>query len=275
MKTKKISNTVILIVAVVFLIFWLFPYLYLLSSSCKTNAGVISIPAYFFPKKLSIENFKVLFGRIPVFKYIGNSLFCAFVSTMIAVFLGSLSAYAIARSVSQYATFFLILVLALKMIPISSIAVPIYEIVTSIGLYDTRFALVIVYAATNMPFVMWTMLSFYKGIPQTLDEAACIDGASNFTTFWRIIIPICAPGIATAFIFTLLLGWNDFLLSLLLTSMNAKTFTVSLSEFLSAYSLDLGPMCAGALIFSFPVILISIFAQRYIVGGMTAGAVKE
>ena len=149
-----------------------------------------------------------------------------------------------------------------------------HEIICNLGLYDTKIALIIVYAAVNMPFVMWTMLSFYEGIPSTLDEAAYVDGATSLQTFRRIILPICMPGLATAFIFTLFLAWNDFLLSLLLTSMNAKTFTVGLAGFLSAYNQDLGPMCAGAFLFSFPVMILSMFAQRYIVQGMTAGAVK-
>ena len=118
------------------------------------------------------------------------------------------------------------------------------------------------------------MLSFYEGIPTTLDEAAYMDGASSLQTFKKVILPICKPGLATAFIFTLFLAWNDFLVSLLLTSTNAKTFTVGLAGFLSAYNLDLGPMCAGAFLFSFPVMAISLAAQRYIVQGMTAGAVK-
>lgn len=160
------------------------------------------------------------------------------------------------------------------MIPTSSIVVPIYELICNIGLYDTRIALIIVYAAINMPFVIWTMLSFYEGIPTTLDEAAYVDGATSFQTFRKIILPICKPGLATAFIFTLFLAWNDFLVSLLLTSTRAKTFTVGLAGFLSAYNLDLGPMCAGAFLFSFPVMIISLSAQRYIVQGMTAGAVK-
>ena len=162
----------------------------------------------------------------------------------------------------------------LKMIPTSSIVVPIYELICDLGLYDTQLALIIVYAAVNMPFVMWTMLSFYEGIPTTLDEAAYVDGASSLQTFRKVILPICTPGLATAFIFTLFLAWNDFLLALLLTSTNAKTFTVGLAGFLSAYNLDLGPMCAGAFLFSFPVMIISLAAQRYIVQGMTAGAVK-
>ena len=121
---------------------------------------------------------------------------------------------------------------------------------------------------------MWTMLSFYEGIPTTLDEAAYVDGASSLQTFRKVILPICTPGLATAFIFTLFLAWNDFLVALLLTSMKAKTFTVGLAGFLSAYNLDLGPMCAGAFLFSFPVMILSMLAQRYIVQGMTAGAVK-
>jgi multiple sugar transport system permease protein len=257
-----------------FLVGWLFPYLYLISSSFKPKAEVVSIPPRFFPTVFSVENFLLLFDRLPVLKYIGNSLFCAVVSTFIAVILGSLSAYAIARSATRFSVALVVLILCLKMIPTSSIAVPIYEIITGFGLYDTQFALIIVYAAINMPFVMWTMMSFYQGIPVTLDEAACIDGANSLTTFHRIILPICAPGIATSAIFTLFLAWNDFLLSLLLTSMKAKTFTVGLSEFLSAYSMDLGPMCAGAFLFSFPVMILSMVAQKYIVHGMTSGAVK-
>lgn len=176
--------------------------------------------------------------------------------------------------VSKLSVMLVVLVLCLKMIPTSSIVVPIYDLVCKLGLYDTRIALIIVYAAINMPFVMWTMLSFYEGIPTTLDEAAFMDGASSLTTFRKVILPICKPGLATAFIFTLFLAWNDFLVALLLTSTNAKTFTVGLAGFLSAYNLDLGPMCAGAFLFSFPVMIISLAAQRYIVQGMTAGAVK-
>ena len=167
-----------------------------------------------------------------------------------------------------------VLVLCLKMLPTSSIVVPVYELICRLRLYDTRIALIIVYAAINMPFVMWTMLSFFEGIPTSLDEAAYIDGASSLQTFTRVILPICKPGLTTAFIFTLFLAWNDFLVSLLLTSTRAKTFTVGLAGFLSAYHLDLGPMCAGALLFSFPVMVISMAAQKYIVQGMTSGAVK-
>lgn len=270
----KTRSVVLGCVAALFTCAWLFPYIYVVCCSFKPGSEVIAVPPSFFPKELSIENFVDLFVRMDALKYLFNSIFAALASTLIAVVLGALAAYAIQRSGAKLSVVLVVLILCLKMIPTSSISVPIYELICDMGLYDTRIALVIVYAAVNMPFVMWTMLSFYEGVPTSLDEASYVEGASSFQTFWKIILPICKPGLATAFIFTMFLAWNDFLLSLLLTSVNAKTFTVGLAGFLSAYNLDLGPMCAGAFIFSFPVLVISVFAQKHIVQGMTAGAVK-
>ena len=260
--------------SVILTVGWLFPYIYVICCAFKPGSEVSAVPPKFFPKVFSIENFSGLLERMDAMKFLFNSLTVALISTIIALILGSLAAYAIQRSGAKLSVLLIVLVLCLKMIPTSSIVVPIYELICNLGLYDTKIALIIVYAAINMPFVMWTMLSFYEGVPTTLDEAAYMDGANSLQTFWRVILPICKPGLATAFIFTLFLAWNDFLVALLLTSTNAKTFTVGLAGFLSAYNLDLGPMCAGAFLFSFPVMIISLAAQKYIVQGMTAGAVK-
>lgn len=260
--------------SVILTVGWLFPYIYVICCAFKPGSEVIAVPPKFFPRVFSIENFSGLLERMDAMKFLFNSLTVALISTIIALILGSLAAYAIQRSGAKLSVLLIVLVLCLKMIPTSIIVVPIYELICNLGLYDTKIALIIVYAAINMPFVMWTMLSFYEGVPTTLDEAAYMDGANSLQTFWRVILPICKPGLATAFIFTLFLAWNDFLVALLLTSTNAKTFTVGLAGFLSAYNLDLGPMCAGAFLFSFPVMIISLAAQKYIVQGMTAGAVK-
>ena len=228
---KNLGKKIAVIVSIVLTIFWLFPYIYVICCSFKPGAEVIAGPPSFFPKVFSVENFSGLFERMSAGYYLINSLTTALCSTLIALLLGSLAAYAIQRSGAKLSVCLVVLILCLKMIPTSSIIVPIYELICNIGLYDTKIALIIVYAAVNMPFVMWTMLSFYEGIPTTLDEAAYVDGASSLQTFSRIILPICTPGLATAFIFTLFLAWNDFLISLLLTSTNAKTFTVGLAGF--------------------------------------------
>lgn len=273
-KKSEIGKKIGIILSVVLTIGWLFPYIYVICCAFKPGSEVIAVPPRFFPKNLSVENFSGLLERMDVSTFLFNSLSTALLSTIIALILGSLAAYAIQRSGAKLSVLLVVLVLCLKMIPTSSIVVPIYELICNLGLYDTKIALILVYAAINMPFVMWTMLSFFEGIPSTLDEAAYVDGASSLQTFRKVILPICKPGLATAFIFTLFLAWNDFLVALLLTSTNAKTFTVGLAGFLSAYNLDLGPMCAGAFLFSFPVMIISLAAQKYIVQGMVAGAVK-
>ena len=154
--------------SVILTVCWLFPYIYVICCSFKPGTEVIAVPPSFFPKVFSVESFSDLLQRMDALKYLLNSLSVSLASTIIALFLGALAAYAIQRSGAKLSIVLVVLVLCLKMIPTSSIVVPIYELICNLGLYDTRIALVIVYAAINMPFVMWTMLSFYEGIPTTL-----------------------------------------------------------------------------------------------------------
>ena len=265
----RFVRVTLLILTLLLSALFLFPYVFLALSSFKPAQEVITIPPTFFPKTFSIENYQEMYNYINVEKSLLNSFVSAFGSTAIAVLLGALSAFALVRANSKLSAILLAMVFFLKMIPLSAIAVPIYRIITSVGLYDTRIALVIVLAATNMPLVIWIMIGFFQSVPVSLDEAACVDGASSLATFFRVILPVSVPGIATAGILTLFLSWNDFLLSLMLTSTNAKTFTVSLSEFLLGYQINLGPMTAASFLFSFPIIILAIFAQKYIIQGLS------
>ena len=174
-KGNSIKLKIAVIISIIITIFWLLPYIYVICCSFKPGSEVIAVPPSFLPKSFSVENFTQLFVRMNAGGYLLNSLITAVCSTIIAVILGSLAAYAIQRSGAKLSVGLVVLILCLKMIPTSSIAVPIYEIICNMGLYDTRIALIIVYAAVNMPFVMWTMLSFYEGVPSTLDEAAYVD----------------------------------------------------------------------------------------------------
>ncbi len=272
---RTVGRGLLLLGTLAMLALFLFPYGFLAMSSFKEAREVISIPPTFFPKTLSVENYREMSSYINIGRSALNSVVAAFGSTLIAVVLGSLSAFALVRARTKLSAVLLAMVFFFKMIPLSAIAVPIYRIITGLGLYDTRLALVMALAATNMPLVIWIMIGFFQSVPVSLDEAAAIDGAGPFTTFFRVILPVSIPGVVTAGIFTLFMAWNDFLLSLMLTSTNAKTFTVSLSEFLGSYQINLGPMTAASFLFSFPVIILAIIAQKYIVKGLTAGAVKE
>jgi multiple sugar transport system permease protein len=263
------------IITTILALLFISPYIYIILTSFKPSAEAISPSPTFFPRELSVENYIGMFEKMPVIHYFMNSFVSAAVSTILAVFLGALAAYGLSRFSSKIGNLFLLITLCVRMIPMISIAIPMYMIINGIGLIDTRLALIITYTAINVPFAIWLMMGFFKNIPKEFDEAARIDGCNIFTAFIKVILPVSLPGLATTAIFCFMLAWNDFLFALLLTSTNAKTATVGISEFLTAYNLDLGPMTAAAVSFSLPVMIFSIIVQRYIVSGMTLGAVKE
>ena len=274
-KDDSIWIILMYVLAIIFLLAFIFPYLYMLFSSFKPSHDVISVNPTFLPNAWSLENYRKVFETSDMGLYFGNSFIAAAVSTLICLLLGSLASYAISRTaMSRFSGILLIVVLCLKMIPMSSIVVPIYSLVQQFGMYDYLPVLCVVYAGVNMPFVLWMMISFFKDVPVDLDEAAAVDGAGPFTAFVKVILPVVTPSLISTGIFTFLLAWNDFLVALLLTSSQAKTVPVALSEFLTSYNLDLGPMTSAAVLFSLPVIVISFFLQRYLVSGMLAGSVK-
>ncbi|WP_017473611.1 carbohydrate ABC transporter permease [Amphibacillus jilinensis] len=272
---RKNNKNIIGIFTVVLALLFISPYIYIVLTSIKPSSDAISSSPTFFPRQLSLENYVTMFNQMPIIRYFLNSFTTASISTILAVFLGALAAYGLSRFSSKTGHAFLLLTLCVRMIPMISIAIPMYIIINVMGLIDTRIALIITYTAINVPFSIWLMIGFFNNIPKEFDEAARIDGCNVFSAFIKVILPVSLPGLATAAIFCFMLAWNDFLFALLLTSTNAKTATVGISEFLTAYNLDLGPMTAAAVSFSLPIMVFSILVQRYIVSGMTLGAVKE
>ncbi|MCA1042518.1 carbohydrate ABC transporter permease [Bacillus infantis] len=272
---RKLWTVFIITASCLFALMFMGPYIYLLLTSLKPSAEAVSAPPTLWPSRFSLENYKNMFEYLPIAKYFLNSFLAAGASTILSVFLGSLAAYGISRFTSATGSYFLLFTLVIRMVPMISIAIPMYMIIKSMGILDTQLALILVYTSLNVPFAIWLLIGFFDSIPKELDEAARVDGCSWLGSFIKVILPNSLPGIATASIFTFMLAWNDFLFSLLMTSTKAKTATVGISEFLTAYNLDLGPMTAAAISFSLPVMIFSFFVQRYIVSGMTLGAVKE
>ncbi len=272
---RKLWTVFIITASCLFALMFMGPYIYLLLTSLKPSAEAVSAPPTLWPSRFSLENYKNMFEYLPIAKYFLNSFLAAGASTILSVFLGSLASYGISRFTSATGSYFLLFTLVIRMVPMISIAIPMYMIIKSMGILDTQLALILVYTSLNVPFAIWLLIGFFDSIPKELDEAARVDGCSWLGSFIKVILPNSLPGIATASIFTFMLAWNDFLFSLLMTSTKAKTATVGISEFLTAYNLDLGPMTAAAISFSLPVMIFSFFVQRYIVSGMTLGAVKE
>ncbi|AJY77315.1 carbohydrate ABC transporter permease [Paenibacillus beijingensis] len=269
------ATAVVMFITALFAAAFLFPYLYLILSSLKRPEEVISSSPTIVPSVFTLDNFRTMFDVLPIVSYFGNSFMTSICSTAISVFLGSMAAYGLSRLHSRLGNLFIMLTLGVRLVPLISVAVPMYRIINRLGLYDTKLALVLVYTSINIPFVIFMMIGFFDGLPKELDESARVDGCGRFGAFMKIILPISLPGLATTAIFGYMLSWNDFLMALMMTSTSAKTVPVGLSEFLTAYNLDLGPMTAAAVTFSLPVMLFSFAIQRYIVSGITMGAVKE
>ncbi|NGM83469.1 carbohydrate ABC transporter permease [Paenibacillus sp. 7124] len=274
-RKHRLRHLLFFIVACGFLCLSLFPYLYLLFSSFKTPSEVISSNPAFFPSRYTLDNYLAMFRQLSIATYFGNSFITAAFGTLLSVFLGAMASYGLTRFSSKIGNLFLVFTLGVRMIPLISVAIPLYRIIGEIGLMDTKLALILIYTSINIPFVIWMMLGFFDSLPKELDESARVDGCGMLGAFIRIILPISLPGLATTGIFSFMLSWNDFLFGLLFTSTSAKTVPVGISEFLTAYNLDLGPMTAAATLFSLPVMLLSFFMQNYIVREMTMGAVKE
>lgn len=195
--------------------------------------------------------------------------------TVIALVFGSLAAYALIRLRFPFRQTMLIGILGTRMIPEISLVIPLYLFATRFGLFNTPTILVITYLSFALPFAIWLMAAFFDTIPVELEDAARMDGCNRLETLWRIILPISAPGLVSTGLFVFLTAWDEFFFALILTStVSAKTVPVAIAEFTGRYVVDVGGMMTGGVLAAIPPVLLSLIFQRYIVSGLTAGAVK-
>lgn len=274
MMKKRYAQAAVILASLMVLTVFLLPYLNMAFTSLKPAPEVFRVPPRFLPSSIRFGSYARMVDYLPFTLYLRNSLTVALLSTFISVFVGAFGAYSFSRYVFPFRNFFFLLTLCTRMIPQIVIGVPIYIFFRKLGFIDNILSLVLVNTAFNIPFVIWLMRSFLEGVPGEIDEAAQIDGCSRISTFIRIILPISAPGLATTAIFCFMYSWNEFLFALLLTASKAKTMPVGISEFITIWSIEWGPMAATAVSFSIPVIVFSLFVQRYMVTGLTLGAVK-
>lgn len=272
--TRKSSRALLWIVLIVTVVLYGFPFLFMLSTSFKAPLETIAVPPKLLPSQWTGANYVAAVSRDGVIASILNSVLTALLSTGISLVLAVPAAYAVTRFRTGYGKVFIILALVMRMVPPIVIGVPMVQIFQSVGLYDTSFALAIAHTTISLPLTIWLMASFFESVPWELEEAAKLDGASLLGTLWRVVLPVTAGGIAVAAIFAFLASWNEFLFSLLLTSFRSQTTPIVIANFQTQFGLDWGPMTALAVLYSVPVILLTLLLQRHIVAGMTMGAVK-
>jgi len=266
-RRRKIKGLILDILIAVVVIGCIFPFVWMIMTSIKTRVQTIDPSVWFFHPTL--ENYRAIFQKRDMFMYINNSLMVVALTTLASVVLGTFAAYGLARFQFNRKEDVAYWILSLR------IVIPFFLLGRFIGLLDTHILLVIVYMSFNIPFTIWMMRGFIEDIPRELEEAAWVDGCSRFQAIRRIIFPLIAPGVAATAIFCVIQSWNEFSLAFFLTSFNARTVPTTVTFFLSVLGVIWGEMASVGVVATIPVLIFALIVQKYLVRGLTFGAIKS
>ena len=271
----------LLTLPVLFFIF--FPILWLVSASLSTQVELFAVPPHWIPQHPTLQNYLDIFfpsgaaSSVPrtLAVSIWNSFKIASAVTVICLVIGSLAAYALVRIPFRFNHTIQIGILGTRMIPEVSLVLPLFIIASSLALINKPSVLIITYLRFALPFAIWMMAAFFQTVPIELEEAARLDGCTRLQILFKVVMPISVPGLISTAMFTFLLAWDEFFYALIFTStLDATTAPVAIAEFIGRYAVNITGMMAGGVLVALPPILLAFLFQRYIVSGMTAGAVK-
>ena len=280
-KPGLLEQVLTYIAAIVVFIVIVAPLAWLFISSISTQNELLSVPIHWIPEQPTFERYQqVIYATgtdvAAVFRRsMINSFIVATGVTALCLSFGTLAAYSFARMSNAGHGPLINVVLFAYMIPAIMLVVPLYSVLQSLGLINTLTGLILVYSALIMPFAIWVMRGFFQTIPRELEEAAMTDGATRLMALVRIVLPISLPGLVATGLLCFLMSWEEFLIALIFTSSpSAKTIPVAIAEFTGRHAIDFGMMATGGMIAAIPPVLIAIVFQRYLVSGLTSGAVK-
>lgn len=278
---SRTKNILIWLVTFTVMLIICMPGLWIILSAFRTNGEILTKPAIWIPENLSFDNFRGIFGYgenvigVPVSSYFINSLVISITSTFLALLIGMTGGYAFARyQFPGKSTTFLWIMLS-RTVPGIALSLPIFIIWSRLGIIDTKFGVILVYTAINVPFTIWLTEGFFRQVPRDLNEAGQIDGCTPWQAFWKIEFPLAKSGIASAGIFAFLTSWNEYALASQLTrSTDSKTLTVGLMDFTAQFTIDWAGMCAMAVIIIIPALILTFLVQKHLIAGLTFGGVK-
>ena len=270
--TKLIFLSLSLIIII--LVFF-FPFFWIITSSFKSPEEIISTSTTIIPRSFTLEHYNKILFNSDFFIYLKNSLIVSFFSMIFSIILSVSAAYGLHKLKFYGNKFVEYSLLVTYAFPGVILLVPIYLLFAKVNLLNSYFALIIVNVLFATPFAVWMLKAFFKLIPNEIEEAAYIDGASRYVVISRIIVPLAAPGIASVAIFCFIISWTEYLFaSILISGDDLKTLPVGLAGIVRQYQIDWGFLLSGAVLASLPVILLFVFIGKYFVSGLTEGAVK-
>jgi multiple sugar transport system permease protein len=266
------SNIAKTVFAVVLCLISVFPVFWTFLTSIKQPVDQFAMPPIWIFNPTS-QNYINVFNKQPFIKYFIDSSIISISATIIIIFFGSLAAYSISRYQNK-GQIMAKLVLVLRILPPVAIILPIFILFKTYGLLDSYIGLILLYSAFNLPFGIWLLIGFFQDLPIELEEAGMVDGCSKFTAMWKIIFPLCKPGLAATSILCLIQCWNEYLFALILCSFNVKTLPLGVAEFVQEHQILWGEMTAAAICIMLPIFIFGMFIQKHLMRGLTTGAIK-
>lgn len=253
-------------------LFFLLPLIWILRTSLITKVEAYQIPPK-WDAKFTLDNYISIFNDNPFGHYFVNSFGIALITTLIAILIGAMASYWIARRPGESGRI-KVSILTTQMIPPVVMVIPLSLLIKSAGIDDTWFALILAYLTFNLPYVIWILISFFESVPQELDEACEIDGCTPIRAYFSVVLPLAAPGIMATAVYSFIVAWNEFMFALNLTGLKTRTLPVAIANLETQQGVMIAELCASTIIAILPVVFLSIFIKKYLVNGLTFGSVK-
>ena len=270
-RKRRLKDILYFVLVALIVIPFLFPFFWMVVSSLKTNAYITSVPpAWRFTP--TVLHYVGVFEEHDFSHYILNSAVIAFGSTLFSLLLGLPAAYSIARFKQ---TKMALAILVARIVPGITFLIPWFILFSRLRMVDTYTSMILAHMLVGLPFIIWVMTPFFEGLPVELEQAAMIDGATRQGAFFRVLLPLTGPGVITSSILSFVFYWNNFMFGVVLTGAKTKTLPVAVFNFMAYSEINWGGLMAAAVTITLPVIVIALVAQKYIIQGLTAGAVKE
>jgi multiple sugar transport system permease protein len=270
-----LSTVLFYVFLVTFVLVSVAPLLWIFKMSIVTKTELFASPPTILPHTPTSAEYAQIFGDPAFQQALVNSTIIASVTTVICLFFGSLTAYAIARMRFQFKNTVMTLILAISFFPAVAIIAPLFMQFTAVGLINTYWSVIITDTVFALPLTIWLLVAFFRELPRDLEDAAKVDGATTMQAFRKVIVPLAAPGVFTTAILTFIYAWNEFLFAnTFLFDPSTQPVTVVIPNFATIYTVDYGAQAAAAVVVTVPLVIMVLIFQRRIVSGLTAGAVK-
>jgi len=273
---RRVAHLAIYAILVAVTIIMLFPVAWMLTVSVRPNVEVMKIPPDWIPALFTLEPYKKVLNSTRYLKTFANTYFVALAVTLFSLFIGAMAAYALARFRFKGQRMVLMFLITTQMFPLVLLCIPYFQVVVKLGLYDTLISLIIVYVTFTLPFCILMLRSYFAQIPKDMEEAAMVDGCSRVGAILRTLLPLSYPALIGAGLYTFLLAWNEFLVAVvLIEAWEKRVITMAIYSLMAEFVTDWSVMMAFSVLASAPLVVAFIFLQRYMVRGMTAGAITS